>query len=146
MTRPIFAAIPEKDRLALQADYRFVIGDQEFWIPTGFSWNGASIPQALWSEMGGRFEPNTIEASLRHDWLYLFHGTDRATADKCFRDQCLVAGMTHVKAEAMYEALHLCGGTHWPTSEEDKRDIAAVREMISIREDRAKFEASMKET
>jgi hypothetical protein len=143
MTRPIFAAVPEKDCMALQADYRFTIGNQEFWIPTGFKWNGASIPQALWSEMGGRFEPNTIEASLPHDWLYLGHGTDRETADRYFYEQCRAAGMPHLKAAAMYEALHLFGETHWPTSEEDRKQISEIKEMLSIREDKDKFLATM---
>jgi hypothetical protein len=141
---PAFVALPALDRFALAEDYRFRIGDLEIWIPAGFSWNGASLPRPLWSEMGGRFEPNTLDAGLPHDWAYLTHCVDRAAADKYFRDRCLANGMSHIKAEAMYEALRLCGETHWVTSEEDKRDLAAVLQLISGRPDKDKFLASIK--
>lgn len=143
MKAPACVAVPEKDCFALSEDYSFQLGDRVFWIPTGFTWNGASIPQALWSEMGGRFEPETMRASLEHDWFYLFHGVDRATADQHFHDRCREDGMSRLKAEAMYEALRAFGETHWDTSEEDKKDIEAIRLMLSIRTDRDKFLASM---
>jgi hypothetical protein len=143
MKAPAYVAIPGKDCFALEDDYSFKVGDLEIWIPAGFSWNGASIPQALWSELGGRFEPDSMRASLEHDWLYLFHATDRTTADKHFHDRCREDGMSMLKAETLYEALRAFGGTHWPTSDEDRKQIAEIKEMLSIREDKDKFLASM---
>jgi hypothetical protein len=115
------------------------VGDQEFWIPAGFAWNGASIPQVLWSELGGRYEPQTVDASLPHDWFYLTHCIDRASADKYFHDRCRENGVSRLKAEAMYEALRAFGETHWATSKEDQEELDALRLMLSIRPDRNKF-------
>lgn len=143
MNAPSCIALPDKDCFALQEDYAFKVGDQEFWIPAGFAWNGASIPQALWSELGGRFEPETMRASLEHDWFYLFHGVDRPAADKHFHDRCREDGMSMLKAETLYEALRAFGGTHWATSDADQREIDGVRMTISTRPDKAKFLASM---
>lgn len=143
MKPPAYFAVPGKDCFALEDDYSFKVGDLEIWIPAGFSWNGASIPPPLWSVMGGRYEPETAQASLDHDWLYLFHGVSRAQADQHFLSRCLEMGEPQFKAKAMYYALRMFGGTHWPTSEEDARQIAEIRKMISIRPDRDKFEASM---
>lgn len=145
MKPPAYVALPGKDCFALEDDYSFKLGALEVWIPAGFSWNGASIPKLLWSIMGGRYEPETAQASLEHDWFYLFHGVSRAQADQHFLDRCLEMGEPRFKAKAMYAALRLFGGSHWNSSEEDKKQIAEIQKMISIREDKDKFLASMKE-
>lgn len=143
MKPPAYVAIPGKNCFALEDDHAFKVGDLEIWIPAGYSWNGASIPQVLWPELGGRYEPESMAAGLEHDWLYLFHATDRAAADRHFYDRCREDGMPHLKAETMYQALRAFGGTHWPTSDEDQRQIDEIRMMISIRPDKDKFLASM---
>lgn len=145
MKAPAYIAVPGKNCFALEDDYSFTIGALEIWIPAGFAWNGASIPQALWSELGGRFEPETMLPSLEHDFNYLCHCVDRDTADKHFHDHCRANGMSRLKAEAMYEALHAFGETHWATSEEDRKEIAEIRQMIGDRADKGKFLAFMKE-
>jgi hypothetical protein len=143
MKPPAYIALPGKDCFALEDDYRFKVGALDVWIPAGFAWNGASIPQALWSVMGGRYEPETAQASLEHDWFYLFHGVSRAQADQHFFTRCREMGEPLFKARAMYWALRMFGGTHWPTSTEDKEQIAEIRKMISIREDKDNFLATM---
>lgn len=129
----------DSDRMVLGVDHRFEVDGLEIWIPRGYRFDGASIPQFLWGIIGSRFEPDRLLAALRHDWAYLTHCATRKQADALFRADLHAAGVAAWKREAMYSAVRAFGGGSWPTSEADQAEINRVRAMLAGRDDRDKF-------
>ena len=83
-------------------------------IPAGFTWNGASIPRALWPVIGSPFEPRLQAPAMVHD--YCCHsGFNRKKADKVFRKLLIANGVSKVRANIMYAGVRAaafwsCGG------------------------------------
>jgi hypothetical protein len=138
-TQLLFFPVPGSDKMELGQDYVFHVDGLEIWIPKGYRWNGASVPKFLWSIFGGRFEPDRLEASLKHDWVYLNHSVGRAASDRQFLLDLLEANMATAKAVAMHQAVRIFGASHWPTSAEDQREINSLRTMLEERADRDRF-------
>lgn len=141
--RILYAPVPAADCVELAEDHCFHVAGLDIWIPKGFRWNGASIPWYLWSIIGGRFEPDRLLATARHDWLYLFHSVERKHADALFHRDLKAADLAAWKRIAMYQAVRAFGGSHWPTSEEDQEAIMQVMALLAQREDRDKFTRTM---
>ena len=58
-----------RPRLKIDTDFRFKDPNGLLWsAPAGTSVDGASIPQAFWSIIGGPFEGSYINASVIHDY------------------------------------------------------------------------------
>ena len=86
-------------------------------VPTGFSTDGASIPQFLWSVMPtwGRYS----RAAVIHDYLYVLlkSGTphplapDRRTADAIFYEAMVVCGTNSTVRWVIWAAVRVFGKT-----------------------------------
>jgi hypothetical protein len=86
------------------------------WIaPAGAKIDGASIPRALWSFMGGPFEGKYRNASVLHDVAYDQKNRPPAVVDRMFYDAMRCSGVGAVEAKTMYYAL-LRFGRHWKFS------------------------------
>lgn len=86
------------------------------WIaPAGSVIDGASIPRALWSFMGGPFEGKYRNASVLHDVAYDQKARPPAVVDRMFYDAMRCSGVGAVEAKTMYYAL-LRFGRHWKFS------------------------------
>jgi hypothetical protein len=86
------------------------------WIaPAGSVIDGASIPRALWSFMGGPFEGKYRNASVLHDVAYDLKNRPPAVVDRMFYDAMRCSGVGAVEAKTMYYAL-LRFGRHWKFS------------------------------
>ena len=81
-------------------------------VPAGFSTDFASTPKWLhWM-----LPPTGIygKAAVLHDYLYSVYYTDsREFADKIFLEAMLVLGVPKWKANTMYKAVRLFGGSHY---------------------------------
>ena len=102
-----------------------------FWIKTGFEFDGASIPRALWRLCGHPLEAPRIAAALIHDWLYRAQLTDRGTADDIFNALCKEVGMPWWRTGPEWAALHLFGWAAWNANREwpcivDARDLGVM--------------------
>jgi hypothetical protein len=100
--------------MRLEEDFAYVDARGKRWLaPKGSTVNGASIPQAFWSVIGGPFEGPFRNASVVHDV-----GCDERTeawesVHRMFHDACRCGGVTPKKAKLMYWAVYNFG-PRWP--------------------------------
>jgi hypothetical protein len=80
-------------------------------VPAGFVTDFASIPRPLWALLPkwGRHG----NAAVVHDWLYWSHETDRATADRTFREAMEILGVLWGVRWAMWAAVRSFGWMAW---------------------------------
>jgi uncharacterized protein DUF1353 len=96
--------------MRLVEDFAYIDAAGKPWLaPKGSIINGASIPQAFWSVMGGPFEGPFRNASVVHDV-----GCDQKTetwedVHRMFHDACRCGGVTPKKAKLMYWAVYNFG-------------------------------------
>ena len=100
----------------------------EIWIQSGFEFDGASIPRALWRLCGHPLEAPRLAAALVHDWLYRAQVTKRAVADEIFNQICKAVGMSAWRTGPEWAALRAFGWAAWNENHSwDK--ISAAREL-----------------
>jgi hypothetical protein len=106
------------------------------WIaPAGSRIDGASIPRALWSFMGGPFEGKYRNGSVLHDVGYDQKNRPPAEVDRMFYNAMRCSGVSALEAKTMYYSL-LRFGRHWkfstkkakPVLPDSSRDIANPQE------------------
>lgn len=86
------------------------------WVaPAGSQIDGASIPRALWSFMGGPFEGKYRNASVLHDVAYDQKNRPPQEADRMFYTAMRCSGVSALEAKTMYYSL-LRFGRHWKFS------------------------------
>lgn len=78
-------------------------------VPVGFVTDGASIPQACWSLVGGPFEGAYREPAIVHDWLCQVRTLTSATTHTVFYEGMRTAGVNIVKARLMWAAVRFFG-------------------------------------
>lgn len=88
-------------------------------IPTGFKFDGATIPALFWWPLRLHpFSPRIITAALEHDFCYYLK-LDRKKSDKLFYRNLRKYGINKVRAWVMYRAVRLAGwvfylpNNHW---------------------------------
>ena len=86
---------------------------QDWVIPVGFRSDGASVPRFLWRLLSPAIDPQTLWASIIHDYCYGKAITTREKADAAYRDQLIEDGYPVWKARLTYCGLRLFGGSHW---------------------------------
>ena len=83
------------------------------WVaPAGSRVDGASIPRAFWSLIGGPFEGKYRKASVLHDVAYDKQTRSWEDADRMFYNAMRCSGVGAVTAKTMYYALAR-HGRHW---------------------------------
>jgi len=97
----------------LLSELRYTDPDGKIWIaPSGSVVDGASIPRAAWSLMGGPFEGRYRNASVLHDVSYDQHTRPWPECDRMFYNAMRCSGVSAVEAGTMYYALRKFGH-HW---------------------------------
>jgi hypothetical protein len=111
-----------------QEEYELTVavGDRQHKITVlkGFTFDGASIPRALWRLCGHPFEVPRVAAGLVHDWLYAARVTSRGDADAVYRNVLIVTGWGRFSAWSEWAALRLFGWAAWRSSDANDRDHA----------------------
>lgn len=100
----------------LHEDYLIQLPFSGKWllIKDGFIFDGASIPQGLWSLIGNPFDPNWIAAALCHDALYAAQLMDRHACDKeLFHIMCRTSQLGADHAREFFIAVDNFGGWTW---------------------------------
>ena len=95
--------------------------------PTGAVVNGASIPQAFWSLIGGPFEGRFRNASVVHDVACEVRGRPWQDVHRMFYEACRCGGVGAVMAKTMYYAVHHFG-PRWRV--EERATIVAGRSVV----------------
>jgi hypothetical protein len=99
--------------MTLLNELRYTDPKGTVWIaPSGSEIDGASIPRALWSFMGGPFEGRYRNASVLHDVAYDQKNHPPQEADRMFYNAMRCSGVGPIEAKTMYYAL-LRFGRHW---------------------------------
>jgi hypothetical protein len=134
----VIVPVPEKNLYRLDEDYCFSFRKKkEIWIPKGFEFDGASIPQIFWSIIGGAFHPDFLEPALRHDWAYITRCIGFLDANWLFLSDLQGIGVPWWKRNLMWSAVASAGWLYYRKKDYD--DIEAIKELIKDREDREKF-------
>jgi hypothetical protein len=99
--------------MVLLNELRYTDPYGQVWVaPAGSRVNGASIPRAFWSIIGGPFEGKYRNASVLHDVAYEEQKVSPQEADLMFYNAMRCAGVGAATAKTMYYVL-LRHGRHW---------------------------------
>lgn len=114
---------PDGRTMTLLNELRYTDPKGVVWIaPAGSEIDGASIPRALWSFMGGPFEGKYRNASVLHDVAYGQQNRPPAEADRMFYNAMRCSGVGAMEAKTMYWAL-LRFGRHWKFAVKKARPV-----------------------
>ena len=99
-------------------------------VKAGFDFDGASIPQALWSVYGNPLSGKFRIAALIHDALYASQIVSREVADAIFLDLMKQHEVGYLKRQSMYYAVRSAGWYRWkqPTKEE----LEKYKEFVNV--------------
>jgi hypothetical protein len=102
--------------------------------PAGAVVNGASIPRAFWSLIGGPFEGRFRNASVVHDVACVDRDRPWQAVHRMFHDACRCGDVGAAKAGAMYYAVYHFG-PRWTV--EERRTIVGGRPHVErvVRDD-----------
>lgn len=113
-------------------ELRYTDPDGVVWIaPAGAVVNGASIPRAFWSLIGGPFEGRYRKASVLHDVAYTDQSRPWQDADRMFYNAMRASGVGPVEAKTMYYAVYRFA-RHWKFNPQRAQPVGAapVRESV----------------
>lgn len=90
--------------------------DARWDAPAGAVVNGASIPRAFWSLIGGPFEGRFRDASVVHDVACVVRDRPWQEVHRMFHDACRCGGVGATQAATMYYAVYQFG-PRWTVEE-----------------------------
>lgn len=91
----------------------FTACGKTYTIPEGYESSGYSCPKFLWGLLSPAIDPNSLVASIIHDWIFDTHVLTRAQADKYFRGKLIENGFPRWKAWLSYLGVRVFGGSHY---------------------------------
>lgn len=99
-------------------------------VKKGFDFDGASIPQVLWSVYGNPLSGKFRIAALVHDALYASQKLPRELADAIFLDLMKQHEVGYLKRQTMYYAVRSAGWYVWRKHKE--LEIEEYKEFIHV--------------
>jgi hypothetical protein len=122
---------PDGRSMTLLNELRYTDPQGFVWIaPAGSVVDGASMPQSLWSFMGGPFEGRYRNASVLHDVAYDQHNRPWQDCDRMFYNAMRCSGVGPVEAKTMYYALYRFGW-HWKFSIKRAKPVKIGRKLVA---------------
>ena len=104
---------PDGRTMSLAQPYAFVDTHCTRWdVPKYAVVDGASIPQILWSGIGGPFEGKYRNASVIHDWYCAVRRRSWQSVHLMFYDAMIASGVSKGLADLMYFGVYR-GGPRW---------------------------------
>src|SRR5881409_3127849 len=114
--------------MTLLSELRYTDPEGVIWIAPAHSVvDGASIPRALWSFMGGPFDGKYRNASVLHDVAYDEKTRPWKQCDRMFYNAMRCSGVGPTEAKTMYYALYR-HGRHW-------KHLRGVASAIAVEEE-----------
>lgn len=130
--------------MRLLEPYSFVDHDQKTWaVPQGAEVDGASIPQPLWSLIGGPFEGKYRNASVIHDFYCDLRSEPWRAVHRVFYSGMRASGVSESRAKLMYAAVYF-GGPRW--SDTTVRNVNLRRHDITFRIKHTPFQEAVLDT
>ena len=166
----LFRSLPNGRDMEIARQFEYIDPKNVRWVvPEKTKVNGASIPKALWSTIGGPFSGRYRDASVIHDFHCEVRVRPAKQVHRVFYDAMLTSGVGKTKANVMYYAVtrfgpswkqvsrhNICDDPHKAdvlglTQEEQKicalrtRSISAAKSKVTIAKfNRREFEAARK--
>ena len=111
--------------MKLAKAFAFIDAERRWWrVPKGAIVDGASIPKALWSLIGGPFEGKYRNASIVHDWYCDVRTRLWEDVHRMFHEALLTSGVGRLQAQLMYAAVRRFG-PRWSPATVDNNRLAA---------------------
>jgi hypothetical protein len=96
--------------MRLLEDFTYIDPRGKAWTARkGYATDGASIPKAFWSIVGGPFEGGYREAAVIHDWYCDSKTEPWKDVHRIFYYACRAAGVSDKKAKTLYAAVRMFG-------------------------------------
>ncbi len=128
---PVTQWNPDGRSMTLLHSLRYVDPEGILWVaPAGSVVDGASIPRALWTLMGGPFEGKYRNASVLHDVAYTMQNRPARDCDRMFYHAMRCSGVSAVEAKTMYYAL-IRFVWHWDFSVKKAKPVKVGRKMVA---------------
>lgn len=116
----------DKRDMKLEAPFTYVDPRGKKWAaPAGSVINGASIPQPLWSIIGGPFEGPYRNASVVHDVYCDSKSEPSKDVHFMFYEACRCGGVEERKAKLLYFAVSQFG-PHWEKAIQSNGSVGAT--------------------
>ncbi|MBN3003455.1 DUF1353 domain-containing protein [Chromobacterium alkanivorans] len=107
---PETAWLDDSRRMRLTQPFGYVDKDNQSWpVPVGAIVDGASIPQILWSLIGGPLDGLYRQASIIHDYYCDVRTRPWQAVHRVFYEAMLCSGVFEPKAKIMYYAVYSFG-------------------------------------
>lgn len=101
---------PDERKMILLKDFAFIDQANERWqVPKGFTTDGASIPQVLWSVAGPPYIGNYRRAAVVHDYYCVARTKSWQSVHLMFYEAMIAGGVHRIKAKLMYEQVYAHG-------------------------------------
>jgi hypothetical protein len=121
--RLILEPLPDGRLMRVIEPFGFINQDRDRWpVPSGTKIDGASIPQALWSLVGGPFEGKYRNASVVHDYYCDVRIKPWRTVHRMFFNAMRCSGVSEQRAKLMYAAVYF-GGPRWSDTVVDNANL-----------------------
>ncbi len=105
-------------KFRLKQPFLYVSKDGKKWqVPAGAKVDGASIPKAFYSVIGGPFSENYLEASVVHDHHCIIKQESWQDVHLAFYHGMRAKGVSQAKANIMYSAVYMFG-PRWVKTEQ----------------------------
>ena len=141
LDEPLTKHLPDGRNVLLLSDFRYVDPSGTLWIaPAGEKVNGASIPRALWTVIGGPFEGKYLYASILHDVACKYKTRPSKEVHKMFYTAMMCSGENEFKAKTMYFAVLHFGPTFpqkswvWEALKGKRYRLLNEQDVVLIRE------------
>lgn len=106
----ILRPLPDGRLMELVQPYEFINDDGVTWpVPSGVRVDGASIPQVLWSFIGGPFEGRYRNASVIHDYYCDSRTRPWRSVHRVFYNGMRASGVVEYMAKVMFAAVYFAG-------------------------------------
>lgn len=107
---PLTEWLPDGRRMRMRAPFVFIHPDGGRWnVPDGAVVDGASIPRAFWTLIGGPFEGRYRDASIVHDHHCDTKSRPWRATHRMFHQAMRCSGVDAVKARVMFAAVYRFG-------------------------------------
>ena len=142
----IWLTEPQADRrMELLEAFSFTDAAGKVWdAPKGYRVDGASIPRALWTQIGSPYTGDYRRASIVHDVNCDRHphdGPERKAGDEMFYAACRAGGCGRVEAKLLYLGVRM--GSNWAgkgfRSGQDKVRVRITPEERMLQEEFARL-------
>jgi len=114
----------------------------EWKVPSGATVDGASIPRAVWSLIGGPFEGRYRYPSVVHDWYCDVRTRPWREVHRMFLNGMLAAGVDETQARIMYYAVY-AGGPRWNDQAIANNKLAVEQKVAELARDPAPSELTV---